>query len=1359
MRTGLVGVAAWLLAISAVWALDDADLLFHLSFEQGVSAEFSRGESVPAPATEVEARLVPGLIGRGYRFAGVGSTLEFPVAAGSGRTSREMYDPQVNLLPQAGTVSLWVQPLENSHNLLHRYFFTNGPGGMIQIARNQYTHHVWTGGQRSGVLYDHVLPHGQWFHLALTWREGEIRGYVNGERFTSDPSAQLLTGSPQTFQVAAEGIRWLDFQIKQITDDAVMDEVQLFRRALEPAEVRALFERGQIAGALRTGNSGELVTAPRRAHAPVLAHARKLTSPITPDGDLGEWSALPAHGGFIERRIAVVDDDPGQLWLASDDTHLYLAYRCAVDASIRNDPNHVHYPVGPFAAASDQRDADLADDDHVELIVVNAAGRVHRVAFNSRGALRDQRDGDVAWNAAIAGRARSDFVDWTAEYAIPLADLGVAAGQTVDFNAVRCWKRFKSSQNSLCADARSQPDLGRLTLGSAAVAAVSDLGDVRNGQLRLTGRVTGPDGDYALQVKGGEIDITRTVACRGGGAEFVVEQALVEEGDKAIVVRVLDPAGNPLLTRTLPFVFTRPAQMELESFPGWGKLDVRIAPSLADAADLHATVELRQGSRVVQQAATSTFAQGAGTVRFDLQSAPPGEYLVSAELRQGDRQVARLQQPYTRPAMPEWYGSRAGLLDTPPVPWTEPRVAGQAVQLLGKTITWGDTLLPAQIVTGGDELLAEPMHFVATRGGQSLRLVAGQVQWTQRTAREVRWRSVASQHDLNLEVDGRVEFDGFTWLRITVSGAPVDALALHIPMHRRCATMSTLQPRVGDSTLQTPWYGHWVGHMRGGISWWWEHQHTWTGNRTVTVTPGPQQTVVRIPFFASPTEFASPRSVELGLAITPSRPVRDDWRLLQLAGGAQYANGDYTFITPNYAKPQDTQATYELLRQQVEANVKAHRPQLAWYAFGPYMWVGAPEYRDWWREWRWSDSSVTLPDPSSRSWGSACHRSSASDLHAHLLEQFMARYPQRGLYFDCMSNAPCGNEAHGCGWVAPDGRRLPAAPLLATRRHYERLYNLVKRHDPVLGWVRHHDWGPSPMIAAFCDDNWMGEGDIAAVMASPTDSYFESMDLPRARLQFGKQHWGFLTSWLTELALAVDQSPAGRARVYGAYNPQRQCYELPLWKSVEHVAALFAVHDMWQVGGNDLQLPTWWLQQLYRTMRWDQHVNFVGYWELGDLLTVEGGVEDQVVCSLYSRPGRAGPPEAPYPVDRPHDWADFSMSEQARAYLQQAGASEAGWLILVPMNNTDQEVTVKLRPNFSRMMTASPAKPRYRDIYRAFDYTWTAPPGWKPLENAPTPVQFQIAGRDERFTPEGDTVTVTIPPRSFRMLLLESAEN
>ena len=166
-----------------------------------------------------------------------------------------------------------------------------------------------------------------------------------------------------------------------------------------------------------------------------------------------------------------MDDDDARLWVAADDQNLYLAFRTEVDKDLQADPTHVKYPTGQYKDAASRRDGDVYADDYVEWTLKGKDGHTYRFAVNAKGALLDSRDGDKGWNSHAAFKSRSDFKDWTAELAIPLADLGMAPGDTVEFNVVRSWKWFKSSQNTLCIDQRSQPCLGKLVLAAPAAAA------------------------------------------------------------------------------------------------------------------------------------------------------------------------------------------------------------------------------------------------------------------------------------------------------------------------------------------------------------------------------------------------------------------------------------------------------------------------------------------------------------------------------------------------------------------------------------------------------------------------------------------------------------------------------------------------------------------------------------------------------------------------------------------------------------------------------------------------------------------------------------------------------------------------
>ena len=65
----IIALSTLFLSAGTASALDSSDLLFHLSFEDGVAAEFSRGASQPiSQPQDLPNRLVEGVIGNGYGY-------------------------------------------------------------------------------------------------------------------------------------------------------------------------------------------------------------------------------------------------------------------------------------------------------------------------------------------------------------------------------------------------------------------------------------------------------------------------------------------------------------------------------------------------------------------------------------------------------------------------------------------------------------------------------------------------------------------------------------------------------------------------------------------------------------------------------------------------------------------------------------------------------------------------------------------------------------------------------------------------------------------------------------------------------------------------------------------------------------------------------------------------------------------------------------------------------------------------------------------------------------------------------------------------------------------------------------------
>lgn len=190
------------------------------------------------------------------------------------------------------------------------------------------------------------------------------------------------------------------------------------RRALgQAAEAEQFYEeyaRTQTEGAWQAAASDELAlargTTPKRR---TLAAPRAVERPVL-DGLLDDavWrSAAPIA------LVSSLGDDaswPANVWIASDDEHLYVAMRCRRTG-----------PAAPLPAGVRQRDADLAPHDRVELYLDTNRdyATYYRLAVDCRGWTAESCWDDPTWDPKWFVAAGGDDDTWTVEAAIPWREL------------------------------------------------------------------------------------------------------------------------------------------------------------------------------------------------------------------------------------------------------------------------------------------------------------------------------------------------------------------------------------------------------------------------------------------------------------------------------------------------------------------------------------------------------------------------------------------------------------------------------------------------------------------------------------------------------------------------------------------------------------------------------------------------------------------------------------------------------------------------------------------------------------------------------------------------------------------------
>ena len=151
-------------------------------------------------------------------------------------------------------------------------------------------------------------------------------------------------------------------------------------------------------------------------HSPQLQIPRTKTAPVI-DGKLNDaaWQKSTELSEFINWSLDSYIKDNVSVFLCYDEKNLYVAFRNADPAA--GDLNRIVNPKGPW-------DTFLWGRNHVSVGIVNKEISL-RLMADPKGTQTDWKNDDIAWNGNWIYGASINQTDWTAEYSIPLGEVGI----------------------------------------------------------------------------------------------------------------------------------------------------------------------------------------------------------------------------------------------------------------------------------------------------------------------------------------------------------------------------------------------------------------------------------------------------------------------------------------------------------------------------------------------------------------------------------------------------------------------------------------------------------------------------------------------------------------------------------------------------------------------------------------------------------------------------------------------------------------------------------------------------------------------------------------------------------------------
>jgi len=190
-------------------ALERNDLLFYVSFDRTLKADFARG--IPEPINPPEARFVQGISGKAI-------IPSKPLA----------YSTEGNFRAREGTFAVWVKPLDWRSSDAGNRTVACIPGMMFyKYLTSEVRFYQWRGTLVSN--YAAVFEPGRWRLMAGTWKPGELQLYFDGVRLgkVTEGVKPLPEGTAFTLN----------------SGSTAYDELMVFKRALRQPEIEALFLR------------------------------------------------------------------------------------------------------------------------------------------------------------------------------------------------------------------------------------------------------------------------------------------------------------------------------------------------------------------------------------------------------------------------------------------------------------------------------------------------------------------------------------------------------------------------------------------------------------------------------------------------------------------------------------------------------------------------------------------------------------------------------------------------------------------------------------------------------------------------------------------------------------------------------------------------------------------------------------------------------------------------------------------------------------------------------------------------------------------------------------------------------------
>ena len=919
----------------------------------------------------------------------------------------------------------------------------------------------------------------------------------------------------------------------------------------------------------------------------------KLENPPVIDGRMsgGEWNQAAAITGFVANDKMTASPVQPVVYGGYDDEYLYVVVVSPI-------------PQGSTMVATlSGADSPVWNDDDVEILLQPSPpdGVVFQLLGGPAGGYVDfenSRDCD----SQMVYRSGVTEEQWVAEFGIPFAGLGVAGPVVGDVWGVnfcrgyalpRLWTSWSPAKSFVEAGTFGRMRFG----GDSGAVRVKALGNIFAGEVNVQGEILAEQGTFRFAAateqrveKPGEIN-PATVHALGkadaltwdtqqvsvsGGRGVVSYPKQVEMGPSRLAWEVSDAEDGSLVQRhSVSFDTFAPLEVTINSTPAKGIVEVLLdaAGSYTPTYPVEGTVGLhckKDGALVVSGEAV--FSQGKGKAVFELKDLPEGDYIVKASVTVAEGMTVAGSAKYSWAGpIPAIY-SEIGYEPEVPSPWTPVIVEGDRVDVWNRSIGFAGSGLPATIENAGLTALARPIVLKAFAGGEELSATVGSVQVTRLSEGSAEASGSVVFPGLSINTRSLTEFDGCIRVELEVTAAVEgpDRLILDVPLPEEFAQLlhsHSLQYRfytptssgsipTGEGVVWTrPFVPFiWLGNTRAGLCWFAASQKGWR----VDSSDGPSQEIVRIGdevvlrihLAERPFPAGEVREIVFGLHLTPTKPIRRDWRLKdryirhpmappellcnsvifeafgkwwgwpEPKGDAQVKRMLEDIEAGRVPRHADRLPVYWSVIKKARDEVHADGGRMIWYAAIQNLGMTSPWCSSYGNDWNLTyGSGYPGYDNPTDEWfwsRAVCPGSEWQDLYVGTIAtSSLPAYDFDGVYLDTFLPWKCANATHGCGYIDDNGKRQGEYTIWSMREQMKRLYRVVhaRKNGTIVG---HVSSTMMPPIYGFIDSAVAGEQYWTYFHVQGGVDYHEMLPLDKCRAEVLGRQWGWAPLWLPQ---------------------------------------------------------------------------------------------------------------------------------------------------------------------------------------------------------------------------------------------------